>query len=104
MKRLRPQHSRTTRDRKRDEDADPLRLTHLRREVKTALELGVAALAPTGLVDALATAGGLLDALAEFPRGSPPVLATLPRAMELAETALKSWQDWQAHPARRRSA
>lgn len=81
-----------------------LRLTHLRREVKTGLELAVAALAPTALVDGLATAAGLLDALAEFPRASAPVLATLPRATELAEAALQSWREWQAHPARQRSA
>src|SRR5688500_9804309 len=99
MKRPRSQPSRVTRERKRDEGAAVLRLTHLRREVKTALELAVASLAPTGLVDALATAAGLLDALAEFPRASAPVIATLPRAMELAEAALQSWQAWQAHPA-----
>jgi hypothetical protein len=104
MKRSRPQPSRATRERKRDEGAEALRLTHLRREIKTALELAVAALAPTSLVDALATASGLLDALAEFPRASAPVLATLPRAIVLAEAALQSWQEWQAHPARQRSA
>ena len=43
---------------------------HLCREAKTALELAIAALAPSDLVDRLAMAAGLLDAIAErAPRG-----------------------------------
>lgn len=81
-----------------------LRTSHLRREVKTALELAVAALAHADVIDALATAAGLLEALAEFPESSAPVLAMLPRATEMAEAGLVSWRNWQAHPRRRRSA
>src|SRR3954469_21453575 len=88
---------RPDRDRKRTEEA--LRFSHLRREVKTALELAVAALAHADVIDGLATAAGLLEALAEFPKSSAPVLATLPRAIELAEGSLQAWREWQARPA-----
>ena len=73
-----------------------LELNHLKRDVKTALELAIALLAPTLLVDALATAAGLLEALGQFPRGSAPVLANTPRATELSSAALGEWQKWQA--------
>jgi hypothetical protein len=91
-----------TRDRRQAEDA--LRVSHLRREVKTAVELAVAALAPTDVIDQLAAAAGLLEALSEFPRSSPPVLAMLPHATELAARSLRAWHDWQAQPSHRRSA
>jgi hypothetical protein len=91
-------------DRHRRQTEEVLRVSHLRREVKTALELAVAALAHANVIDGLATAAGLLEALAEFPASSAPVLATLPRAIELAERSLQAWRDWQALPARRRSA
>ncbi len=80
-----------------------LRTNHRRREVKTALELAVASLAPTALVDQLATAAGLLEALAEFPADAAPVVATTPRAVALAEQALHGWQLWSAKPGRKPS-
>jgi hypothetical protein len=83
---------------------DTLRVSHLRREVKTALELAVAALAHAEVMDGLATAAGLLEALNEFPKSSAPVLATLPRAIEQAESSLQAWREWQARPARKPSA
>jgi hypothetical protein len=92
------------RPRDKNPTADALRVSHLRRDVKTALELAVAALARTDLIDALATAAGLLEALAEFPKSSAPVVAMLPRATQLADEALTAWRSWQAHPARKRSA
>jgi len=91
-------------DRQRRRTEEALRVSHLRREVKTALELAVAALAHAEVIDGLATAAGLLEALSEFPPKSAPVLATLPRASELAQHSLQAWRDWQALPARRRSA
>ena len=90
------------RNRRRTEEA--LRVSHLRREVKTALELSVAALAHAEVIDGLATAAGLLEALNEFPKSSAPVLATLPRARDLAERSLQAWREWQTPPARKRSA
>jgi hypothetical protein len=91
-------------DRHRRRTEEALRVSHLRREVKTALELAVAALAHAEVIDGLATAAGLLEALNEFPKASAPVLATLPRATELAERSLRAWREWQALPTRRHSA
>ena len=91
-------------ERERRQADEALRVVHLRREVKTALELAVAALAHAEVMDALATAAGLLEALNEFPKSSPPVLATLPRTIELAENSLQAWREWQARPARKPSA
>jgi hypothetical protein len=96
--------SRRSANRQRRGAEEALRVSHLRREVKTALELAVAALAHAEIIDGLATAAGLLEALNEFPPASAPVLATLPRASELAERSLQAWRDWQALPARKRSA
>ena len=104
MKRKLPLPPRRGLARQRPRPEDALRVNHLRREVKTALELAVAALAHAEVIDGLATAAGLLEALNEFPQSSAPVLATLPRASELAEKSLLAWRDWQALPARRRSA
>lgn len=104
MKRKPPLPRRRGPDRRRGRPEDALRISHLRREVKTALELAVAALAHAEVIDGLATAAGLLEALNEFPPSSAPVLATWPRASELAEQSLLAWRDWQALPARRRSA
>jgi hypothetical protein len=104
MKRKPPLSPRRDPERHHRRTEGALRLSHLRREVKTALELAVAALAHAEIIDQLATAAGLLEALNEFPRSSAPVLATLPRASELAEQSLLAWRDWQAVPARRRSA
>ena len=87
--------------RSKSDAVDALRARHLRREVKTALELAVAALAHSEVIDQLATAAGLLEALAEFPPDSAPVLATMPRAMLLAENALETWRNWHAKPARK---
>jgi hypothetical protein len=97
-----PPRRRPERERRQADEA--LRVVHLRREVKTALELAVAALAHAEVMDALATAAGLLEALNEFPESSPPVLATLPRTIELAESSLQAWRQWQARPARKPSA
>jgi hypothetical protein len=99
---MKPKRSLPPRRRRRAEEA--LRISHLRREVKTALELAVAALAHAEVIDGLATAAGLLEALNEFPKSSAPVLATLPRASELAERSLQAWRDWQALSGRRRTA
>jgi len=95
---------RPSRDRHRKRTEEALRVSHLRREVKTALELAVAALAHAQVIDGLATAAGLLEALNEFPPQSAPVLATRPRAIDLAERSLQAWRDWQAIPTRRRNA
>jgi hypothetical protein len=79
------------------ESADtPLDLSHLRRETRTALELAVVALAPSDLVDRLAGVAGLLEAIAELPPDSAPVLALVPTLSKRARTALADWSAWQA--------
>lgn len=69
-------------------------LSHLRRESRTALELAVVAMAPSDLVDRLATAAGLLEALVELPTNSAPVVAIVPRVTTRARSALDDWQKW----------
>jgi hypothetical protein len=71
-----------------------LDLGHLRREARTALELAVIALAPTELVDRLATTAGLLEALVELPIDSAPVIALVPRVQSQAKSSLEDWQKW----------
>lgn len=75
-------------------DAQRLGPSHLRRETRTALELALVALAPSDLLDRLATSAGLLEALAELPPESPPVRALLPDVAERARAALEAWQRW----------
>ena len=69
-------------------------LSHLRRESRTALELAVVAMAPSDLVDRLATAAGLLEALVGLPTDSAPVVAIVPRVATRARSALEDWQKW----------
>ena len=72
-----------------------LDLSHIRRETRTALELAVVGLAPSDLVDRLAWAAGLLEAIVELPPDSAPVLALLPRLAVRARSALAEWNAWQ---------
>jgi len=69
-------------------------LSHLRRESRTALELAVVAMAPSELVDRLAAAAGLLEALVELPTDSAPVVAIVPKVTTRARRALEDWQKW----------
>jgi hypothetical protein len=71
-----------------------LNLSHLRREARTALELAVVALAPSELVDRLAAAAGLLEALIELPANSPPALALVPSLVQRTQASLDDWQAW----------
>ena len=73
-----------------------LDLSHLRRETRTALELAVVASAPQDLLDRLAWAAGLLEALVELPPNSPPVLALVPKLTKRARSTLEQWNRWQA--------
>ncbi|HVP62954.1 MAG TPA: hypothetical protein VMT11_20530 [Myxococcaceae bacterium] len=72
-----------------------LDLSHLRREARTALELAVAAMAPSEIMDRLAAAAGLLEAIGEFPPNSPAVLALLHQVVNRSRVALEEWQRWQ---------
>lgn len=74
---------------------DQIELVHLRREVRTALELAIVALAPKDVVERLAPAAGLLEALAELPLDAAPVAALAAPAIERAREALDAWRRWQ---------
>jgi hypothetical protein len=71
-----------------------LDLSHLRREARTALELAIVELAPGDLIDKLALATGLLEALAELPPDSAPAIALGPATADRARVALAVWRDW----------
>jgi hypothetical protein len=71
-----------------------LDLSHLRREVRTALELAIVELAPTHLIDRLALVTGLLEALAELPADSAPAIALGPPTADRARVAAKMWREW----------
>jgi hypothetical protein len=73
-----------------------LDLSHLRREARTALELAIVELAPNDLIDRLALATGLLEALAELPAESAPATALGPTAADRARVALALWREWSA--------
>jgi hypothetical protein len=72
-----------------------LELTHQRRDARTALELAVVTLAPWPVIERLATAAGLLEALSELPRDSPPALALMAKVAALAKDALDQWSKWE---------
>ena len=74
--------------------APAMTLSHLRRETRTALELAVVALAPSTLIERLAAAAGLLEALIELPANSPPALALVPGLVKRAQEALDEWTTW----------
>jgi hypothetical protein len=84
-------HQRTTDPDGREVSLD---LSHLRRDVRTALELAVVALAPGDLVDRLAVSAGLLEALSELPTDSAPVIALVPKVVTRTRSALEDWQKW----------
>jgi len=84
-------HERSAAGQKRE---TPLDLRHVRREIRTALELALVALAPAELIDRLAKSAGLFEAIAELPTDSAPVVALIPGLMTSARSALDDWQAW----------
>lgn len=75
-----------------------IELRHLRREVKTAVEMAIVELAPAKLVERLASVAGLLEALSELPHNCPPALALTPTVTASGKAALAEWRKWeQAH-------
>ena len=76
-----------------------LHLTHLARDVKTALELAIAAFAPSDLVDRLALAAGYLDAFQSLDPDGAALMPLITRTTERADLALATWRQWQKeHP------
>jgi hypothetical protein len=78
-----------------------LDLEHLRRETRTALELAIVELAPNDLIDSLAVAAGLLEALVALPLDSAPALTLGPSTVDRARKALTAWQAWIGHRKKR---
>jgi cellulose biosynthesis protein BcsQ len=80
----------------------PNALGQLRQEARVALDLAVVALAPSQLVERLATSVGLLESLGELPTDSPPVVAMVPDTIARARRSLDEWRTWhQQHLAKR---
>jgi hypothetical protein len=78
---------------------DRVQLVHLSREIKTALELALAALSPTPMIEELALAAGLLDAFSELAVDERTPHPLLQQTVERAELALRTWHRWRAdHP------
>jgi hypothetical protein len=72
-----------------------LEVTHLTREIKTALELAIAAFAPNEVIDNLAIVAGLLDALDSLAldqNDTPLFVSTLDRG----NFALIGWNKWRS--------
>lgn len=81
-----------------------MKVRHLGRETKTALEIAIVALAPTDLVEKLALMAGMLDALAELPSESAPAVALTPPTLERARRVLADWQKWEQGNLKKASA
>ncbi len=81
-----------------------MELRHLRRDVKTALELAIVAMSPAEIVESLALSAGFLSALDELPLDSPAVAALLPGVDRRAHAALDGWATWRDKHLRKISA
>jgi hypothetical protein len=79
-----------------DRDRIGMDVRHLRRDARTALEMAIVSLAPSSLIDGLAIAAGLLEALTDLPADSPPIIPTTTRAVSNARAALQEWKAWQS--------
>jgi len=78
-----------------------MHLTHLARDVTTALELAIAAFAPSELVDRLALAAGYLDAFQALDSEATALQPLITRTTERADLALSIWRQWEKdHPPR----
>lgn len=72
-----------------------MEIRHLRREVKTALEMAVVELAPSVLLDRLASSAGILEALGELPVDCAPAVALMPNVVQRAKRNLDDWRKWE---------
>jgi len=76
-----------------------MELRHLAREVKTGLELAIAAFAPSDLVDQLAVVAGLLDAITDMALDEAANVPLVSRTVERANQAVAAWNRWRHdHP------
>ena len=65
-------------------------LRHARREIRTALELAIVALAPADLLDELAAIAGLFEAFEELPLDSAAMAALCSHTLRRAQTTLEA--------------
>lgn len=72
-----------------------MELRHLQREVATALELALVAMAPTTIIEPLAVGAGLLTALIELPHETDSLRLWAADAAERAQAALSAWRHWE---------
>ena len=72
-----------------------MELRHLQREVATALELALVAMAPTTIIESLAGSAGLLTALIELPLETDSLRLWAADAAERAQKALSAWHEWE---------
>ena len=72
-----------------------MELRHLHREVATALELALVALAPPPIIESLACAAGLLTALCELPLDSEALRVWASQAVGRAQQGLERWESWE---------
>jgi hypothetical protein len=72
-----------------------MEVRHLLREIRSALEMAVVAIAPAELLDPLARASGLLQALSELPIDCAPAMALTPKALDSARNILVTWHTWE---------
>jgi hypothetical protein len=70
-------------------------MRHLLRTVKTSLELAIMARAPSDLVNRLARASGLLDAVNQLPTDEGPAGEMIAAVLADALSAVELWRVWE---------
>ena len=73
----------------------PSEMRHLLRTVKTSVELAIMARAPSDLVNRLARASGLLDALSQLPTDEGPARDMTAAVLADALSAVELWRVWE---------
>ena len=56
------------------------------------------------MVERLALAAGLLEALGEIPSDSPPAVALVPKTLQRTQRVLAEWRKWEQANVKRVSA
>jgi hypothetical protein len=73
---------------------DSMDVRHVRREIRTALELALVSTAPSALIDRLAAVAGLLEVVAELPMDTARIAALVPELISRARSGLADWEGW----------
>lgn len=81
---------------KTEEQIDtPTEIRHLLRTTKTFLELAIMSRAPVALVNRLARASGLLDAITQLPAEASPAREMTAELLVEATAATELWRAWE---------